>query len=210
MNAKRIVLTRSVKKSWEQYCEARPTEVFDELLQIAEESVEMNPQPDNVSGYGIVAYQHPEFKSFYFLAAKNEDDEMVFIGTRDSTRSGTRSVANNLKLAAKLSRQSMPAPKWDEQPTDISADALSQWCLKQQAIAFGMASRKEISAEVVNARVGELSAVRKLANSVWIAERRDEIKEARLYEREQAAKFLDIHAPDLALMVRNGKHLKSA
>lgn len=151
-----IVLTKTAREAWEHYCNDRPGEELPTLLEVMKQAKEID-RPDGLSGDHLRAYQHPEFRSIYFLVTINEDDEDLVIGMR---------IVRPKKKKMSPPQNKKPeygAVEWNKLPDGLNDHQIIEWCVNQTAIAYGRIANGECNPAQSNARLQEVAIIRRQA-----------------------------------------------
>jgi len=146
------VLTKTVRDAWERYCGDRPGEDHPDLLGLTQGAKQIE-RPSNLNGDHLRAYQHPEYKSFYFVVAINEDEEKVFMGIRNMPRAKAPEKPGVKKIESKVL-------EWDPIPEGLEDQKMIEWCLSQNVIALGRMASGECNSVQGNARLQQIAIIR--------------------------------------------------
>lgn len=142
-----FVLTNTVIKQWDDFRARRPMEDIAGLHDLVEDIAAVSHTPEGYDGKDTSLYQHPDFKSVYFLCRENADREKVIVG---------------LKTFFKINGKHQPknGHKWDELPEGLSDQEIIAWCRQQNAIANSANIDRKCSYKESVERMAVLASIR--------------------------------------------------
>lgn len=207
-----VVLTKAAKNAWEVFCGDRPGEELPTLIDVMKNAREIE-RPENLNGDHLLAYQHPEFRSIFFVVTINEDMEEVVIGIRF--------VRPNRKAKATQNKEHKPEHsiiEWDKLPDGLNDLQILDWCIAQTGIAHGRIASGTCNKSQCNARITEIACIRKQAghrmakpklDPLRKVKKRDDFERGQDRERGDIVNFLREHYPSYQWLVQqilNGDH----
>lgn len=208
-----VVLTKAAKNAWEVFCGDRPGEELPTLIDVMKNAREIE-RPENLNGDHLLAYQHPEFRSIFFVVTINEDMEEVVIGIRF--------VRPNRKAKATQNKEHKPEHsiiEWDKLPDGLNDLQILDWCIAQTGIAHGRIASGTCNKSQCNARITEIACIRKQAghrmakpklDPLRKVKNRDDFERGQDRERGDIINFIKEYYPQtldcLVHQILNGQH----